>query len=76
MAEQKFKPGDVVQLKSGGPKMTVTTVDKAYLSNVLSAWVEWFDAKNEPKSNVYAVEALRLYEPPDEGPVVVGARRH
>jgi uncharacterized protein YodC (DUF2158 family) len=27
MAQQTFQPGDIVQLKSGGPKMTVTVVD-------------------------------------------------
>ncbi|MBL3567223.1 DUF2158 domain-containing protein [Rhodovulum sulfidophilum] len=27
---QKFKPGDIVQLKSGGPSMTVSEVAKSY----------------------------------------------
>jgi uncharacterized protein YodC (DUF2158 family) len=27
MAEQSFQPGDIVQLKSGGPKMTVQRKD-------------------------------------------------
>jgi hypothetical protein len=27
MSQKTFQPGDVVQLKSGGPKMTVTVID-------------------------------------------------
>ena len=40
MAE--FKVGDVVQLKSGGPEMTVT--GPANSGNVLCAWFTSFDA--------------------------------
>ena len=41
MAE-KFKPGDIVRLKSGGPKMTVDSVAGH------NVWATWFvDAKRE-----------------------------
>jgi uncharacterized protein YodC (DUF2158 family) len=32
MPEQKIQPGDVVQLISGGPKMTVILVEGAYVN--------------------------------------------
>lgn len=35
-----FTVGDVVQLKSGGPKMTVSRVDE---NNARSFWCVWFD---------------------------------
>jgi len=35
-----FSVGDVVQLKSGGPKMTVSRQDE---SNSRSLWCVWFD---------------------------------
>lgn len=57
---EKFKIGDIVQLKSGGPKMTVTSVSE---DTVVTAWFAGskkeqggfpFDAvtifKEEPKS--------------------------
>lgn len=36
--EEKFKPGDIVMLKSGGPKMTVREYDEE--SNTF--FCEWF----------------------------------
>lgn len=43
-----FKAGDVVQLKSGGPLMTVTNVsreeDDKMFGQQQTAWVTWFDA--------------------------------
>jgi uncharacterized protein YodC (DUF2158 family) len=39
MAEE-LKTGDVVQLKSGGPKMTVTVVGDQY--GVPTVWCVWF----------------------------------
>ena len=35
--------GDTVQLKSGGPMMTVSSVSDHY--GVLTAWCDWFDGK-------------------------------
>lgn len=45
---EKFKVGDVVRLKSGGPDMTVTSVDPVdYVHSVRKdlASCSWFDAK-------------------------------
>jgi len=42
MAEE-FKPGDVVQLKSGGPKMTVDTVAAFMSGGNPQAKCVWFD---------------------------------
>jgi len=38
-----FKPGDVVTLKSGGPKMTVAQVGNAAMSGEPTVWCVWFD---------------------------------
>lgn len=49
----QFKVGDVVQLKSGGPKMTVAEV----LSDG-KLWCQWFIKPNEPKGASFAPEVL------------------
>jgi len=51
-----FKAGDVVVLKSGGPKMTVTSVGDHY--GVETAWTVWF-IKDEEKNGSFAVAALK-----------------
>ena len=38
---ETFKIGDVVKLKSGGPKMTITTVGERY--GTPTVWCVWFD---------------------------------
>jgi len=54
--EEKFKIGDVVQLKSGGPKMTVHQLEKSarvgnaggnYNGKVKCAWFDGTDSKWE-----------------------------
>lgn len=51
---QAIAQGDVVMLKSGGPRMTV----KAFLQNSATTVVcEWFDNK-EHKSGTFAVTSL------------------
>jgi uncharacterized protein YodC (DUF2158 family) len=43
-----FKAGDVVQQKSGGPKMTIERIDKKFqTSTTNSAFCSWFDDKNK-----------------------------
>ncbi|MGH0265140.1 YodC family protein [Sinorhizobium meliloti] len=36
--ENEFKPGDVVQLKSGGPPMTVSDVPKGSATKYICVW--------------------------------------
>jgi uncharacterized protein YodC (DUF2158 family) len=58
MSEQEqFRVGDVVQLKSGGPKMTVTDVGND-MGGTLSAWVKWFEG-TKAQSEVFPVGALK-----------------
>ena len=65
MADE-IKVGSVVQLKSGGPKMTVSAVDKAQYEDHLSAWCDWFVQDKAPwkkDSGVFALTSLKLIEP-------------
>lgn len=53
MAADEIKVGDVVQLKSGGPKMTVSQVARTAkfagdTSGPMSAWCDWFVADRAP----------------------------
>lgn len=41
MATQTFNVGDVVRLKSGGPKMTVTQIGERL--GAPTVWCSWFD---------------------------------
>ena len=47
MADQadQFKPGDVVKLKSGGPKMTVDSVGTFLPGDDIQAKCVWFEGK-------------------------------
>jgi uncharacterized protein YodC (DUF2158 family) len=53
MPAQQFKPGDVVSLRSGGPRMTIATVDGQ------SALCEWFSDDQKPQSRSFAVTSLK-----------------
>lgn len=48
MTEQTIEVGDVVQLKSGGPRMTVSSVDTMYGDGPLHAWCDWFVQDKAP----------------------------
>lgn len=53
MAENAFKTGDVVQLKSGGPEMTV---DGLFGGEVICVWFVGNDCKRE----TFSQGALKL----------------
>ena len=42
----EFKPGDVIELKSGGPEMTVDQVAKDGLGHTM-VWCDWFDGSKK-----------------------------
>ena len=55
MPEGNFNVGDVVQLKSGGPKMTIEAFDDFY--GTQRAICVWFD-KTERKSDNFVPSTL------------------
>ena len=56
MAERRFKSGDVVRLKSGGPKMAVVDYGKYRFGDDESYQCKWFDAKNNMTVNTFTEE--------------------
>lgn len=60
MSGQKLKAGDVVQLKSGGPKMTIQWIGKDY-GDVIMALCQWFDGK-ELKDGKFSPDQLKPLE--------------
>lgn len=50
-----FKEGDIVTLKSGGPKMTVEVAETAWTGHV---YCSWFDDKRKLSKEQFAPEAL------------------
>jgi uncharacterized protein YodC (DUF2158 family) len=58
----EMKPGDVVQLKSGGPAMTVEKL------NETGEWAcLWFVAGHDVKRSVFPEVSLQLYDPRSGG---------
>ena len=55
-----LKIGDVVQLKSGGPVMTIAEI-RDYSSSRDGALCEWFDDK-EKKNAVFALITLQKHK--------------
>lgn len=55
-----FGEGQLVQLKSGGPIMTVVT------TNIGGVNCTWFDDKDKLQNNTFPAHVLKPYE--DEGP--------
>ena len=57
MAEIKL--GDIVELKSGGPKMTVSQIGK--IRDVPSAWCDWFETTKK-QTGAFPLHSLKLVE--------------
>jgi uncharacterized protein YodC (DUF2158 family) len=53
----QFKVGDMVKLKSGGPKMTVNSI----LANG-KLMCAWFDGTNKPNKEQFHPDALKIAE--------------
>lgn len=59
MSDNQIKAGDVVMLKSGGPRMTVTWVSDG------KTYCQWFDGNDAKGTNFQAVQLRAV---PDEAP--------
>lgn len=59
----KFKPGDVVQLKSGGPAMTISEITTNYDGNLSGYRCEWFKGASNERAH-FAEDTLQTYVAP------------
>lgn len=60
MAEA-FKAGDVVRLKSGGPRMTVVNYDLYGMAATEKSYLcRWFDDKNKKSEDTFTEAELAL----------------
>jgi uncharacterized protein YodC (DUF2158 family) len=78
MADQVFKIGDVVKLKSGGPDMTIENIGKygkyGMTATEDSAKCVWFEKTNR-KESVFALPLLERAESPQSRSTVAQFRR-
>ncbi|MGA9057478.1 MAG: DUF2158 domain-containing protein [Terriglobia bacterium] len=56
----EIKTGDVVQLKSGGPRMTVSEVGRS-MGGVPTAWCDWFEGNKALKGS-FPISSLKRSE--------------
>jgi uncharacterized protein YodC (DUF2158 family) len=66
MSDEEIKVGSVVQLKSGGPLMTVSEVGEGYGGGAQKAWCDWFVQDKAPwkkEQGVYPITSLKVIEP-------------
>ncbi len=55
--EADFVVGDTVKLRSGGPTMTITCLDRPYNTDV-QAFCTWFKSNNETTSQYFPLPAI------------------
>ena len=55
---RKFKPGDLVRLKSGGPCMVVKYPTEELVDGQERYWCCWFTPHGEVQSAIFPVKAL------------------
>lgn len=56
MADDQLQVGDTVRLKSGGPLMTISSIQDEY--GTMQAWCEWFDDKKAPQARSFALTSI------------------
>ena len=61
----KFAPGDIVQLKSGGPAMTVAKADDSFVydKEAITYLCEWFKGASSERAS-FAEDTLKTYVAP------------
>ncbi|WP_281170993.1 YodC family protein [Sedimentitalea nanhaiensis] len=59
----KFSPGDIVQLKSGDPAMTVSKVETAFGSSREGYNCKWFKGDSKERTH-FEEETLKAYVAP------------
>lgn len=57
---EDIKTGDVVRLKSGGPKMTVTEVEYSEMAEQRLVYCVWFNEKNQQSSGSFPLPTVEL----------------
>jgi uncharacterized protein YodC (DUF2158 family) len=60
MDAEHFEAGDIVQVKSGGPRMTVYDVGEAAMTKELLVWCEWFDGPNKKDGTFHPASLRKL----------------
>lgn len=58
--EEKFKIGDIVQLKSGGPEMTVSSLMKSSFGYNGKVKCDWFDKDNKTNRAIFHQDQLEI----------------
>jgi uncharacterized protein YodC (DUF2158 family) len=61
--EQKFKTGDVVRLKSGGPSMTIADYGSYGYGEEKQYMCKWFDSKHALTQQLFSEPELELVAP-------------
>lgn len=61
MDDRPFKIGNTVQLKSGGPMMTVVNVGKAS-TGIESVWCKWFNGDGRLENGAFPAESVALID--------------
>ena len=57
--ELGFVTGAIVQLKSGGPQMTVTSIGKPLYKDGIYVWTTWF-VGNKNEEGTFPYQALEI----------------
>lgn len=61
MPSKKFKTGDPVKLKSGGPEMTVKNYNEdKYADDELMVDCDWFDKNDTKQSDTFHEDQLEI----------------
>lgn len=63
MSEQKFESGNVVRLKSGGPKMTIVKYGQYGYGDEQSYLCKWFDDKHKLIESTFTEAELESGSP-------------